>query len=195
MTINYPGPYELRIYYTNAPLVHSMRLNVSCSPDPTPGDLFSAINALQRNTNVIAMSTLTDNWITLIKPLFHTGIVFNYAELWKYTAGTFEAEFISTYDINVQGTSATSPVPAGQQILSFRTIEGGVLKMNFMEASRASGLPVSYPSLTTQEKAVVDAVLAVSNAWKGRDTSFPFAFIRCYPGTNEALFKRRYRET
>lgn len=194
MALNYPGPYEVRIYYTVSSRVHIQRLNCQMSLEGDPGDAFDQFVPLQRNGSAVTpLDTHVDNWIAVIKMLYNTANSFDYAELWKYAAESFEATYYSTYDIAVSGGTGGAAVVAGQLISTFRTQEGGTLKINLMETNQAVGVGVGYTGLGTNQKAVVDYVLAPENIWLGRDTSYPFAFNKMFPGQNERLFKKIYR--
>lgn len=193
--INYPGPYEVRIFYTVNTLVHTQRLNVRVAGTPNPGDDMSTIDFLRQDDSTFGADGELDEWADLLAAVLNSGnSVVNYAELWKYEAGTFNAEFISTYDLNVTGASASAYNPAGQAIMTFRTTEGGIMKISIMESILGSGVPLAYSALSSGWQAIIDAVrYGTTGSWLARDTSYPFSFIRMYPGQNEALFKKRYR--
>jgi hypothetical protein len=177
-------------------LQHSQRLNVDLVAAPDPGDAFSTISVQQGGAGTIALSTLVDDWVAVIAELFNSGATtIDYAELWKYEPLSFEASFVSAYDIGEAGASATAIQSTGQAIYVFRTSEGGILKINLMESVVPGGYAVGYSVLTASQKAVVDFVLSLAGGppFLGRDTSYPFAFIRLYPGQNEAVYKKRYR--
>lgn len=194
MALNYPGPYELRFYYTiSGSFDHVMRLNVKLVTDPDPGDGFDTMTADGNG----GLDTQLDTWISqlmaVIKPLYGTAATFQYVELWKYTPGTFDAQYISTLDITEAGTSGTPSQAAGQTIFVFRTVEGGVMKMSLMEPAIIPGPSLAFTGMTTPQKNLVTEVLASTSPIQGRDTSAPFAFVKMHPGTNERLFKRKYR--
>lgn len=191
--LNYPGPYEIRLYYVVGGITHSARYNVNLQDIPDPGDAFTTMNLVERGGGITPANTAVDAWVVLLKPLFHTGVTFTHAEMWKYEAESYNADFISAYNVNVAGTSASVPVNAAQVVMTFRTVEGGVLKVNLMELSQSEGLPQTYTAMNATYKAIADFVVSVDNWLLGRDTSYPFAFMRMFPGTNEALARRRYR--
>jgi hypothetical protein len=199
MAINFPGPYEIRLFYTcssgNVIIEHQARYNLDLSATPTPGDAFSVLSAVTRDAVNVPLDDAIDAWIVLIKGAFNSTTTFIRAELWAYEPNSFDASFISVYDIAVAGTSGTATVAAQQSMLTFRTLEGGVLKLNFME-SITPGQAIDAPPYTPSQWEDVRAfVLSGSNWILGRDTSYPFAAIAHYPGTNEALFKKRFRST
>lgn len=194
MAINYPGPLQMRIFYSVSSVEHQLQLN--CIPAVTPevGDLFNEINLVGRNgTNYLA-STVLGQLLTVLEPLFSlTETSFDRAELWAYAPGTFDATYISSNDISDAGSSGTAPVPAGQQIFTFRTQEGGVMRLTLMEGTEAPGQSQGYASMSALNQALVTHVNRPEGVWVGRDTSYPVAFMKHHPGTNEAVFKRRYR--
>lgn len=200
MALNYPGPYEVRMFYnvyngaTTEP--HEQRLNVNVNGTPNPGDAMNTIQFVDRGSSLVQADTTIIAWANLIAPrwLVHANNVITHAELWRYAPLSFDATFISTLSINIAATGAGSTLIAGQEMYTFRTSEGGIMKLNFMESTQAQGAPQSYNALNAGQKAIVDFVLSVPDAlWIARDTSFPVAFLRMFPGSNEALFKKRFR--
>ena len=195
MTINYPGPYEVRIHYTSNLYKHTQRLNVKLSTDPAPGTTFDLIDALRRDDAELALDSQVDAWINLIKAIYNTTqATFDYAELWKYEPQSFDASFISAYAISVAGTSATTATLGGQYVATFRTTEGGVMRLSFEEAAIAAGVPQPYGSMSAAMQAIVDAVQLGTSVWLARDSSYPFVLLRGLPGVNERTWKKRYRE-
>jgi hypothetical protein len=193
---NYPGPYEVRLNYTvsasSVVLSHQQRLNVRISGTPTPGEIFPNIDALRRDDTPVALDEEVDDWVALLQPLFSNLTTFVNAELWKYEALSFESSFVGVYTIGLAGTSGTAQ-PAGQAIMTFRTNEGGIMKISLMECNIAPAVSVTYPNLSVAGKALADAVQFGTSPWLARDTSYPFAFIALHPGQNEVLFKKRFR--
>lgn len=201
MALNFPGPYEVRLFYTvtgnTAVLQHEARYNVRVDGTPAPGTPFSDIDVLRRDDSPFALDGEIDDWVALIDGLFTstgTATTIDFAELWKYEAESFDAEFVSTYPIAVNGASGTSAVQAGQVIITFRTTLGGIMKLNFMETVVASGVRDTLPFADATLDAIADATVAGTVPWMGRDGGYPFACIAMYPGQNEAIFKRRNRQ-
>lgn len=201
MALNYPGPYEIRLFYSvglsSVTLTHSARYNLILSEDPDPGTSFGEITAvthdLDGTVGVVALDTWIDTWVAAIDGMYAASCSIDYAELWAYEASSFEASFVSSYAIGVAGNGAGTNQSAGQVIMTFRTREGGILKLNLMETNVASGVQISAAALTGTLGGIANIVAGDGNVWIGRDTSAPFAVIAAYPGQNEALFKRRFR--
>ena len=205
MALNYPGPYELRIHYTvsiaGVVINHVQRLNIRLAAEPAAGEVFSAINALNRADVSHPLDEVTDRWIELMQPKFDVeNAAFSHAELWKNVPDSFEASFKATYPIALPGTAAGGPLTGGQIIYTFRTAEGGIMKVVMMETNQSAGPTIPAASLTGADDAIVDfltdatVVSGVPGAmFLARDTSYPFANIALHPGVNEATFKKRWR--
>lgn len=200
MATNFPGPYEIRLFYTlsisTVTIQHEARYNLVLTTPPAPGTLFSAIDALDGNSVVRALDTWIDAWAALMQPLFSNtaGVSsLDYCELWEYAPASFDATFISTYALGLPGTTAAAAVAAAQNMIVFRTSNGGVMKLNFMETVIGPGAPDTLPFLNAPLDAIADYVVAGTSLWRGRDDGIPFACIALYPGTNEAIFKKRFR--
>jgi hypothetical protein len=200
MAVNFPGPYEVRFYYSTnysvgGVLTHSQRLNVRLAADPAPGTAFADIDVLRRDDSPFALSDEVDDWITAVVPMYSNGAgnTWDYAELWKYEAESYDASFISTYPIAAAGTSVTVIRQCSQAIVTFRTMAGGIFKLSFMETVVAEGAKDTLPFSNATLDAIADAVVAGTFPWYGKDNSYPFACIAAYNGTNEAIFKKRFR--
>lgn len=200
MALNFPGPYEIRIKYTVTAsaiaLNHTQRLSCAVSgDDPTVGTPFSGITVGRRTGGAVALNTAIDAYVALMK-VFYAGSgasTIVSAELWKYISGTFDASFVSSYTINVNGTSGSGVQIANQSIVTMRTTNGGVFKLSYMETV----IPFAVIDAGTITNAGLEAMVADIEAgnqpWLGRDDGFPISRIAHYPGQNEALFKKRYR--
>jgi len=197
---NFPGPYEVRIYYTTTPvgfpaITHSSRFSCQIQGTPAAGLPFTSYSAFPLSGAVIPLNTVVDNWVALLRPLLSTGggNTVDYAELWKYTPGTFSAVFMSSYSIALPGLSGGSVFAAGQLIQTYRTYEGGIFKVSVMESTVVSSGIDSPPFTPAAAENMRGGIIGASNCWIGKDTSYPLAAIGQYAGQNEALFKKRYR--
>lgn len=204
MALNYPGPLEVRLFYTTTsitsqPITHTMRLN--CIPTPAsviePGTPPEDIGLTLRNAALPAqLDVAVTDWVNILAPIFDADdTVFDFYEVWAYEPQSFDGTFITTANLGVPGTNSGAGVgtAAGQDIYVFRTQEGGIMKINLMESKSGVGASNGYSQLAGPTLALVDYVLSNNNWIVARDTSYPIAFKRRFPGQNEALFKRRYR--
>lgn len=203
MALNFPGPFEARIFYTvsntiGGPIQHVMKLNFTHPVGQTiaPGQSFGTIGVQIRQGIPVTLANAVDGLIAVLQPLYDVDdSTFDFAECWEYEPGTFDATFISSYNIGLAGSNSApgESIAAAQDIHVFRTQEGGIMKVNLMESKTGSTLPRSYAQLAPAHKTMVDYFLS-DNIWTlARDTSYPLAYKSQFPGQNEALFKRRYR--
>lgn len=173
-----------------------MKLNLQLDGDPTPGDPFSSIHALTKGLGVSgnALSGDVDDFVALLQPFMDDTLasIVN-AELWKYTSGTFEASYVSSYAIGVVGTNTGSVNPGGQDIITFRTINGGILKLSIMESDSVVSVTDYYPFGTTRVTDIAAYVVDDASWIYARDNSYANAPLAWNPGVNERLFKKIYR--
>ncbi len=198
MTLFYPGPFEVRLQYTitisGVALQHTQRLNCDVTSNPTPGTIFSGVTVTKSGGGTQALNVAVDAWVAIMRAKFsNAACVITHAELWKYTPNTFETSFISDYVINLNGNGTGSEVINGEGIYSFRSVGGHIMKIFLMEPIQVNGAPVVYTNMFTPDQNLVDAILGANNSWKARDDTFPFVFLRFFPGESEAIFKKRWR--
>jgi hypothetical protein len=200
MVENFPGPHELRFSYTTLigaiPLTHTQRLSLALTTDPNPGAAFNNINAITRGLSVEPdLAAVVEAWLTLIAPRFPEDAVFGIVELWKYEPGGYQASFISAYSpTKTTGDNAVnSSLPAAQEVLTFRTMEGGVMRVTWIETTSGSTQPLPYPTSITGVDEIFEFVIGLTNWILARDTSYPFAALRFLGGQNEKTFRQRWR--
>lgn len=200
MAANFPGPYQLRLFYNVAPAAlpamdHVLQLNCDPTTDPDIGDAFSTIALNTQAGATTPLDTAVDGLEAVFEDLFSvTDTAIDRAELWKFEPLTFESSFVSTYPIAGAGTDGGNDFSAGQTIYTFRTEEGGFMRVTLQEPRLSPGESVLYGNLGAASLAFVDYFLAAAtNVWLGRDTSYPLVFHKLHPGQSEALFKARFR--
>ena len=199
MAINYPGPYELRFFYSvdatpGDVLQHQFRFSCELDGDPDPGAVFSTIDIVLSGGSTAALHTTCLAVINVVEDLYNsTDATFDYVELWKYEEGTFNAEYVSSYDIGTAGTSASATVACSESIFTFRTTEGGIWKLVLLDNVGTPNVPAAYADLNAVNQAIVDYFKhATTSPARGRDGGSPFAFLKLFPGQSEALFKQRF---
>lgn len=196
MAINYPGPYEVRIFYQVSTLAHQQNLSCQLQSDPDPGTLFSSIYVRNRvNTMNPLLSAAIDAYIALIDDMYSSAsATFARAELWKYTEGTFQADFVSSYDISATGASGSSFVAAGESIITFRTANGGSMRLHYLENVITNAAIDPPPFANATLEAIRQFVVSDDNWIYARDNSYPFAAVAAFTGQNEKIYKLRYRQ-
>lgn len=204
MAINFPGPYELRIFYTptslTTPIIqHVNKVNVSLVETAAQGDDFANYDINDKDgATTVALSTVVEDYLTLLMASYPNTVDVDAVELWKYaTAQSFDSVFWSSYTPTANvGTGTGTIQPAQQNIYVFRSAEGGIMKLSPMETLQPAGAPESYASLEAYQSAIVDFILDGDGAtytapFLARDTSYPFSFKQMFPGQAEDLWKKR----
>lgn len=200
MADNFPGPYQLRVFYNCAPsgspnLTHVMALNLAVSGTPEIGTPFADIDIIRRIGGVVDLATVTSELHGVLRPILSLAdTLITHAELWKYAEGTHDASYVATYVIDLSGLNVNVAKPAGQMIWSWRTGEGGIMKIYVMEATNQESTQQSYGNLDADEQAFVDWFHEDATSYAlARDTSPPLVFLRMSPGQHETIFQKRYR--
>lgn len=200
MALNFPGPCQLRIFQQNdangeGVLDHVLQLNLETNTVPSPGDLFTMIDVNLRSAADRQLDTVCDELVALLRPLYdETDTTFTHAELWLFDEGTFDATFISAYAVGLAGQGIIRNFPCSQMIYTFRSHEGGIMRVYLEEAMTAAGGVQSYADMNANNQAFVDYFTDDADSpFLARDTSYPLVFMRLLPGQSEATFKARYR--
>jgi hypothetical protein len=171
-----------------------MRLNLDLAAAPAPGATFPEINALGHSGATPPLSTVVEDFLTDLVPLYTSAVTFALVELWEYVAGTFDANFISAYEPTADvGTGTGTLQTAGQAILTFRTAGGGIVKLSLMESLIVPGLSSAFPSAVVAANTLATEFLTFARPWLGRDNTRPLVAKGFFPGTNEALWKKYFR--
>jgi hypothetical protein len=199
MAINYPGPYENRIFYTvdtnpGGPITHQFRYSMELKSDPDPGDAYSTIDVVLSGGGDLALHTSTLAVVNVLEDLLaEASSTIDYAELWRYTPGTFDAQYITSYAIELDGQHPSGPVAAMSLIFTFRTTAGGIMKCVLLDVPGDNNVPVTYNELSGALKEFVDYVKHPNNSpFLARDGGRPFVNLKTFSGQNEAIFKRRF---
>lgn len=193
MAANFPGEYEVRLsYQTDEPAVinqHEVRFSMNMVTAGNPGDPFSSFVAAQRVGAGIQLDTWMTSTAALLQPLFNTAVNFQVAELWRYTPLTFDAAFISTFTVALAGTGAAPTVDASQAIITFRSQNGGIMRLDLRGVAIVAGGRESFPTLNASINALAGWLTGATNPVVARDNGFPFSELSYLPGQNERAWK------
>lgn len=200
MVANFPGPWELRFTYTTLvsaiPIEHTQRVNVDLTSTPLPGAAFNNINAKTRGGILTPdLAAAVEAWLTLAAERFEDVTTFGIVELWSYVPLTFDATFISAYSpVVVAGTDIVNATQvAGQEVYTFRTQEGGNMRLTWLETTAGFTPPQTPPVGNSKVDDIFAFVISAANWILARDTSYPFANLRFLGGQNEKTFRQRFR--
>lgn len=199
MAFNYPGPYEVELLYSvnlspGGAITHRQRLNCQVVADPAVGDPPSSISLVRRNTTNVLLNTAVADWTTLVRAAYNSAeasmVGYNF---WKYTPGTFERTFITGEGLALAGTSATGSSNSRSDIITFKTQEGGQMRLVFLESVGTMLGIDNTPFANAQMEAIRAFVVGTTNWILARDTSYPVIAFNHLGGQNEKVFKMRYR--
>lgn len=193
MADNFPGPYEVRIFYSVSGLTHTMKVNCKVEGSPLPGVDASTLTMETRGGGSVNLVDAVDGFVALLADVHSTDMDFDYAEVYSYPPQSYDATFISAFSLAVTGTVASTVYPAQQHTLTFRTQEGGVMKLVLLETAFTGNGIISGSNDVAPWAAIWSFVDSDANWLLARDTSWPIAKIRRSDGQNEALFRRRFR--
>lgn len=193
MVENFPGPYEVRFFYTVSGLQHELRLSLPLAQDPLPGTPFAAIVTEQKGGANGVLQADVDSLVALLRPFWPNTVTIDFAELWKYVPLTNQANFISGYTIGLTGTAAGTIVLSHQATFTWRSIEGGIMKMVLLETDLGGDAVVSYAASGARSIALFDYIAGAFSAFWARDTSYANAPLRRSNGQNEAVWRKRNR--
>jgi len=195
---NYPGPYELRVFYTtNEPTIiadHVFRLSFRVATDPEPGSPFTTIQVLNKlGSPGATLDTVLTDLLTVVRPFYVSQVDFVRAEVWRYPPQSFDAAFISAFPIGQGGTGTGTTTIAGQLIFTFRTSNGGVLKVDMRGTTVSPREKLSFPTAFAAFNNLANYILFPSTPFIGRDNGVPIATLFALAGQNERAWKRVYR--
>jgi len=196
---NYDGQYEIRIIYDTTPtgfalLEHTLTFDVLPSGTPSAGDPFEDIKIIRRDGTLVNLDVAIDAFVAGMIGIYPASATIIRAELWFIPEGTFAGTFIATYPIDEAGTAAGDEQVAQQTTYTFRSINGGSGRLQFMECSITGNAKTSYPYGSAAQNAIADLVTDVTGFIIARDNSYMFANIHQCNGQNERLWRKRYRQ-
>lgn len=194
MAVNFPGPFAIELKYVVDGFNHKFLYSCRVDGDPAPGTSVSLINLLTRDDSLVNIDLAVTAWVGLIDSLYHTSVSFGEYILWKYVPLSTSRTFVTAGDVGANGVSATVYTPAKQDTLTFRTAEGNLMKLVFLEGSGSGDdiVPLASAGGSTVP-AIRDFVLSPANWILARDTSYPIAGLSWAETQNERVYKKRFR--
>jgi hypothetical protein len=202
MARNWPGPYSVEYKYVissgGVSMEHSLELNCAVIGSPAVGAVPGSIAVQTKSGASLALLTaVNDVWNIFRSGLGGSGVATGTGwTLWKYVPNSLAKDFITAGSMtNPLGSAAGQAVVAGQEKLTFRTANGGILQVNMLEGNTGGTAIIPLiPAGTGAWSVVMASYLLSSSGWViARDDSFPVAALNRALGQNEAVFNKRYR--
>lgn len=198
MAQNFPGPMEIEWRYTVTNIEHKLRLSfdVPNIAAIVPGMDIADIQPVVR-TGANASTTLVpyvNSLLADLQPFFNAsdasgGVL----DVWLYTLGTYDRTWITSYTPPWTPNSAVDTGLASQTTMTFRSGNGGIMKLVLLETAGNSNAQISPSNYDSVLTAVADNFTDADSIWIARDNGYAIGNIRLSPGQNEATWRKRYR--
>ena len=195
MAINLPGPYEVVYKYVTDGLTHEAKVNCVALGDPGLGTPEASINFQTIGGTGAPMSDCISDFWAFYRMLLPVATVSAGAELWRYTPGTFQKQFVTAHIGSLLQGNAPAYVAARQDVFSFRTANGGIMKINILETSNTSDLvtPLVANAIGSDSQKMAAYIISSAGWLLARDDAFPIAPLNWSNGQNEAVWRKRKR--
>lgn len=188
MPINPLDPGFVKLKYARGGIEHVAVYQIAFNGVPSVG--FEPNFATQEE-DVVDMSTALNAWVSIIRPAYEDTVTFVSGECWRKTSPTADPIWIYTENLAIAGNSANPTIVAGQLCQTFRTQEGGLLKIFLMESSAPANIVTNPPYTAATLEANISNYLRGGTSWiRGRDDSFAIADIRVTTKINDSLRKQ-----
>lgn len=138
----------------------------------------------------IAWQTYVDTYLVVVKAMFPAASNFNSAQLWTQATAGADPVFQANYAFAVAGTNVTASQALVQTRFSYRTHKGGLLLLQFMEASFGANIRDVVPLTDATMNGFHAHVLGDSACIFGRDGGRPIALTSVETKVNDKLRKK-----
>lgn len=199
MAENLPGPYEIEYELTGwvtPARTHVLRFSVAAVGSPAAGSLPTAIDIQKMGGATAKLNVVANQLWGFLRTMYHSSISAVGYTLWRYVPGTLAKDFISAGALTTPlGSNGTGPQSTHQITLTFRSANGGVLKIVMLETSltgdtRAILIPNPAGTTTTL---LASYVMSADNVILARDDAYPVAALRDSRGQNERIWREVFR--
>lgn len=195
---NYPGPWEMRIFYTcvagGNTYSHVSRHNLDVDTPPDAGSDLEDYDLISRQGLFYNGLSWANGLVGQMVAQLNENSSVDRVELWKYETGTYNAAFQTVQALNAAGTSVSDAVELSQTIWSFRTQNGGHAYFEILDSIHVPGIKQAREATAAGTQAVFDVITNLNSPMIGRDGGYCFAPLWWLPGTSEHSFKKKYRD-
>lgn len=195
---NYPGPYEIEYTltgWTNPVREHVFRVSVAAVGSPTPGTLPTAIDIQKRSGATAKLDVVANQLWEFIRLFYSTTFSCAGYQLWRYVPMTYGKDFIATGTVTNPIASGSAIVNASQITQTYRSANGGILKIVLLETNQAGDTRttlVPNPAGTPSQR-LAAYVMSGDNIILARDDAYPVNPLRDSRGQNERVWREIFR--
>lgn len=196
MATNFPGPYELDYTLLIGGIERHIRYNCVPTTTPVPGAPLSAVSLMTRSGTPRAADVCMNELWAWVRLQYNNATTCTGVTLWRYAPSSFEKTYITSATLTTPtGGNVAAMVPAGQRVMSFRSANGGILKITMIEGIFNGNvrLALTANASGTNDQKLAAYVIGATSWLVARDDGFPIAPIYLTDGQNERAFKQRYR--
>lgn len=197
MAQNYPGPYEMEFSILVNAFTHKMRVSCNVEGNPAVGTLATAVNIIKRGGTSQNFEAVATTFWGFVRQLYNTAVTVTNVTLWKYTPNTFERTFISAIGVNLlAGASTTATGISQQSIYTFRSGNGGIAKLSLLETVNGTSAKTVLQAISTgtASQKLAHYITSSDSPMIARDNGYLVQPLYQLDGTNEAVFKKRFRQ-
>lgn len=187
MPVNDLAPGFIKLRYSVSARSHVATIPIRFDGVPTPG---SDPQLLKRSGSPIAaLDGVTAYWTVIKAILANTSTLTGYEVYSKSVGG--DPLFLWGDDLNIAGTNVSAAIPMSQSVLTFRTTNGGILKIYIMETSAALNAKIALRVTSAAPwGAMFNYIAGADSIIIGRDGGFPSSGIWVLTKTNDALRRK-----
>jgi len=196
MTVYEPGLYSLTIDYIEDRLHHTLEVQCDVEGSPAIGTPPSAVTLRTRDTAGVLLTVGANAFWELFRETLATTTTASSYVLWKREPGISDKTFISGGDFTNPNGGGTGPaVPCWQAVISMRTGNGHIMKIEAIEGVMGGSfrLPIAASGVAFVDD-LANYLLSGDNWVQSRDRSFPVAKLNLSLGQNEKTFRARNRQ-
>lgn len=198
---NYDGLFEVSVIYdvtiSSRTFEHRHTFDVLMDSDPFPGTAPEDIALIQKDGLSIDLLAFTELYLPKLYKLLGTGTSQPRMEFWKYDPEpSLNKTFITGWtSSNTFTLAAGAAVAAHQATYTFRTVTGGVCRLQLMEDVNTSNARTAFGALTGDSATFADFCVSDASCIAGRDNTALLTGIAANFTQNEKLSRKRFRSS
>lgn len=198
---NYDGKYEVTFIYdvtiSSRSFEHRGTFDVIPVSAPFIGQDAMDIDVNTKASAPASLVTATDTMFDLLWALMGTGTGQPRFELWEYgNEPSTDKTFITAWEgTGLYETNASPAVAAWQATHTFRTMGGGVARIQLMEGVNGSNSRLTGGLITGDTLIFMNHLISSGSIVTGRDNHWLISKLSASYGQNEALWRKRFRTT
>lgn len=192
---NVSGPYQIEfqlVGWTSPTREHVMRFNVIALGSPAPGTAPTLINVQKMGGGTGTLQAVADQLWSFVRLSFPAVVVCAGYTLWRFPDVTEARDFITAGSVATPAGASGSVQVAQQTTLTFRSANGGILKVVFLESNSSGDARVALVpnTLGSSFQRLAAYMMSADNVALADDDGFPITPLRISQGQNERIWRK-----